>query len=285
MVASAATGVGIVVTIGGAVWTAYDLWDSKDDIIDLYDILTSDELGLSTDDMMGAVGAIATGADILPECENKSPEKGTEKKKDGGRIRSKIKKKKVKCFCPKDSAKGGRPEYDRQLKDQQDALNNMNAEDYLTKRKSYTGKDPCNGYKDTKEGKTTKRKQSVTKKAREKRLNEKSKQYTGEFREKGLSPKKSKGLGAAKANRELGGQAATHTPDLVAGGDDVISMIGDLGFGDSGINSHIGSQWNGPRIKGIDSQACGAVKDGNGKEKMNVELRACGKKEAKKQCK
>ena len=81
---------------------------------------------------------------------------------------------------------------------------------------------------------------------------------------------------------ELGEQAATHTPDLGAGGDDVIDMMGDIGFGDTGINSHIGSQWNGERINAIDAQACEAKRSGQGKEKMNVELKACGKKQANK---
>ncbi|XOB63793.1 RHS repeat-associated core domain-containing protein [Campylobacterota bacterium DY0563] len=83
MVASAATGVGIVVTIDGAIWTAYELWNSKEDIFELYDLLTSDELGLSTDDMIGAVSAIATGADPLPKCNNAND------KKDGAKVKGK----------------------------------------------------------------------------------------------------------------------------------------------------------------------------------------------------
>ena len=66
----------------------------------------------------------------------------------------------------------------------------------------------------------------------------------------------------------------------MAGGDDVISMIGNKGFGEGLVNSHIGSQWNGPRIKSIDEATCNARKLGQGKSKMNVALRACGKKEA-----
>jgi len=81
---------------------------------------------------------------------------------------------------------------------------------------------------------------------------------------------------------ELGSQAATHTPDLGAGGEDVISMMEDVGFGDTDVNSHIGSQWNGDRVSAIDQQACEAKKAKKGKEKMNVELKACGKKQAKK---
>ncbi|WP_428743770.1 RHS repeat-associated core domain-containing protein, partial [Sulfurimonas sp.] len=86
MVVSAATGVGIVVTIGGAIWTAYDLWSSKDDIFELYDLLTSDEFDLTTDDMVEAVGAIATGQDPFPDCDDNDKKLATTKKEGGTKI-------------------------------------------------------------------------------------------------------------------------------------------------------------------------------------------------------
>lgn len=46
-------------------------------------------------------------------------------------------------------------------------------------------------------------------------------------------------------------------------------------------NQHIGSQWNGERVKSMDSQACKMRSEGLGDDKMNVELHPCGKHEAK----
>ena len=56
-------------------------------------------------------------------------------------------------------------------------------------------------------------------------------------------------------------------------------MLSDKDFGESKINTHIGTQWNGPRVKSIDQQACNAK---DSKAKMNVKLTACGKKQARK---
>ena len=278
---------GKVVDVGGEMVT--DAWDWAKGT---YDNLSNSE---SVAEGVGVAGAafgtvlnpgkkIEKVAEALEKLEKMD---GSEKKKtsketepkEGGSVKG-IRKKRVKCFCPKDDAKGGREEYDRQLKDQQDGLNSMSVDDYIANRQEYSGKDICgDGYK---EGKTRKRDPSVTKKARAERFKAQSKKYQNEFRDKGLNPKKSRSLGEKKAQMELGSQAATHTPDLGAGGEDVISMMEDVGFGDTDVNSHIGSQWNGDRVSAIDQQACEAKKAKKGKEKMNVELKACGKKQAKK---
>lgn len=92
-------------------------------------------------------------------------------------------------------------------------------------------------------------------------------------------------MGGAKARRELGQQDALHNQDMVAGGKDAIGSNGKLGdadFGFSDTNRHIGSQWRGDRINSMDAEACRRKQAGEGNEKMNVELRACGKHEAKK---
>ena len=52
----------------------------------------------------------------------------------------------------------------------------------------------------------------------------------------------------------------------------------DFGFGDT--NQHIGSKWRGGRVKSMDA-ACQRQQAGQGNEKMNVELRACGRREAR----
>lgn len=74
---------------------------------------------------------------------------------------------------------------------------------------------------------------------------------------------------------------------MVVAGDDVIGqitqtgerMITDKDFGEAKVNTHIGTQWNGPRVRSIDDQACNAK---DSKANMNIQLRACGKREARK---
>lgn len=208
--------------------------------------------------------------------------------KPGGKVKPRPKKR-VKCFCVQDDAKGGRGEYDKQLKRQQDGINSMSANEYLAERKSFTGKDPCNGYSDTGDGKTKKRNPKVTKSAKAERLEAQKDKYFREMRDKGIGRDDARRLSTAKASREIGGQDALHNQDMVAGGKDAIGALkadgsralGDGDFGLSDTNRHIGSQWNGERIQSIDAEACQAQKDGQGDEKMNTELRPCGKHEAK----
>jgi hypothetical protein len=203
-----------------------------------------------------------------------------------------IKKKRVKCFCVQDHAKGGRDEYEKQLKHQQDGINAMSADDYLAQRGSFTGKNPCTGQS---VAKGPGRDRNVTKNAKADRLETQKDKYFDEMRNKGISRTDAKRLGSTKAKLEVqgvkikgqknphGGQDALHNQDMVAGGKDVIGTNGALNeadFGLSDTNRHIGSQWNGERVKSMDAEACQAQKAGQGQEKMNVELRPCGKKEA-----
>ncbi len=83
-------------------------------------------------------------------------------------------------------------------------------------------------------------------------------------------------------------QDALHNQDMVAGGYDVIGSLladgsrtlGDGDFGLSDTNQHIGSQWNGPRIRTIDIEACQMEKAGLGKENLSIELRPYEKHES-----
>jgi len=206
---------------------------------------------------------------------------------NGGKIKYRRPKKRVKCFCVQDHAKGGREEYDRQLKKQQNGINSMSASEYLAERKAYTGKDPCNGYKRIPGGRTKFRDSSVTEDARTRRLKEQSIKYAEEFRKK-MDRNDAKRLGKAKAKHELDMQNALHNQDMYSGGKDVIGTLAadgsivltDDDFGIAGTNSHIGSQWRGERIRTIDMEACEMNKSGNGDEKLNIELRPCGKHES-----
>ncbi len=191
-------------------------------------------------------------------------------------------KQKVKCFCPQDRAKGGRDEYDRQLKHQQDGINAMSVDEYLAQRGGFSGQNPCTGESVPQ---APGRDRKVTKKAKNKRQKEQTQRYAEQFGKQGLGRSDAKRMGGAKARRELGQQDALHNQDMVAGGKDAIGSNGKLGdadFGFSDTNQHIGSQWRGDRINSMDAEACRRKQAGEGNEKMNVELRACGKHEVKK---
>jgi hypothetical protein len=68
------------------------------------------------------------------------------------------------------------------------------------------------------------------------------------------------------------GLAALHGPDLIAGGKDVISRLGDFG-----INSSLGSQWK-TRVGELDEIADQLEKEFGPDAKMDVELPHCDQK-------
>ena len=219
-----------------------------------------------------------------------------------------LRKKRVKCFCVGDHSKGGREEYERQLKHQQDGLNNTTADEYVSRRQAYTGKDICGeGYGD---GKITARDPNVTKDANLNRITQQKDRYAEELLSKGVSPQKAEALAQAKAKAEvtgtevgvfkadgtpklnkdgtqriqnIGGQDPLHNQDMAVAGQDMIGErpglieFRDKDFGSSDVNRHIGTQWNGGRAADIDQQACAARANGAGEQRLNVELKACGK--------
>ncbi len=235
----------------------------------------------------GARNAAEEGAEAAGDASRNAGRGGSGGNRDGGRVRPRPRRK-VKCFCASDHAMGGRDEYERQLKNQQAGINSMSADKYLTERRAYTGKNPCAGYADTPEGVTKQR--GSTRSARRARTAQQKRKYMTEFENKGMSPDQARRMGSAKANRELGNQAALHNQDMVAGGIDIIGAIGadgqriltDADFGWSDTNSHIGTQWNGDRVSSIDEEACQMQREGLGDQNMDVELRPCGKREARK---
>ena len=104
---------------------------------------------------------------------------------------------------------------------------------------------------------------------------------------RGLNRDEAKRMGKVKANRDVDLQDALHNQDMYAGGNDVIGTLAADGsssltsddFGFSDTNQHIGSQWRGDRIRAIDMEACQMNKAGLAHEKLNMELRPCGKHE------
>ena len=161
----------------------------------------------------------------------------------------KLKEKDVPCF--KKNAKGDPIEYDRQLKGQQDGLNNMTANEYLAGRKAYSGQ------------------RASTSAAREK--------YEKALVDKYIKAGNSETAAEAMAASKMKTLNALHNPDMIAGGKDVIAD-----FGDSSVNQSIGSQWNKmkktdvkSRVDLLDEMAEDAVKNGQGDYKMNVKMHRC----------
>jgi len=154
----------------------------------------------------------------------------------------KLTPKKVPCFNK--NKKGTSKEYDRQLKDQQNGLNDLTAEEYLEGRKAFS---------------------SVKRKS--------TKEVRIEFKKKLIDDYKNDGMSKAKATQvateKMKTLHALHNPDLIAGGTDKVTT-----FGDKSVNQSIGSQWK-KRVDDLDKAAEKAKKEGKGTSKMNAVLTRC----------
>ncbi|UUA71077.1 polymorphic toxin type 15 domain-containing protein [Cellvibrio sp. QJXJ] len=158
-------------------------------------------------------------------------------------FQQKKKEKDVPCF--KKNAKGTPAEYDRQLKGQQDGLNNMTAKEYLEGRKAYTGK------------------RASTAAKREAYAEELAENY---FKS---GAAKSKSEAKSMADDKMKTLNALHNPDMIAGGKDIIAD-----FGDGSVNQSIGAQWK-SRVTELDKAAAEAIANGQGDYKMNVNMHRC----------
>lgn len=126
-------------------------------------------------------------------------------------------------------------EFNRQLKDQQDAINKMKTKEWLANRESFENRDKADHRKRAKEARDKYRKQEIKRRTKEYMRNNPQASY----------------IEAQKAAQQsMRGQAALHNPDGVAGGD--IDQIS--GMGDSRVNSSIGAQWGKGRAASIESQ-------------------------------
>lgn len=124
-------------------------------------------------------------------------------------------------------------EFNRQLKDQQDAINRMRTKDWLENRENFKNRDKSEYNKRAKQARD------------EYRESIKNDKYN-EYRELGLSQKDA----LTKSEQFMKGKAALHNPDGIAGGK--VDQI--AGMGDSKVNSSIGSQWSKGRAASIENQ-------------------------------
>jgi hypothetical protein len=125
-------------------------------------------------------------------------------------------------------------EYDSQLKNQQDAINDMSVKDWLQNREDFKNRDKQQYGTDAKKARDEYRKQEIGRRTADNML------------ENGGDYKKAK----QDAVESMKGQAALHNPDGIAGG-----KVNDItGMGDSRVNSSLGSQWDKGRASSIESQ-------------------------------
>lgn len=178
---------------------------------------------------------------------------------------------KVACF--KKNTKGTEAEYDRQLKGQQDGINDMTVKKYLDNREAYTEI----GRKGT---------GSAQKKSRERFKSNLIKKYKKELRKtEKLRGEKLTIKAELLAKKDMKTLNALHNPDMVAGGNDDNGDLLDLG--DASVNQSIGSQWKNKgvndfgdkeslsRVEAMDAQAKSTLEKLGPDAMMNVNLHRC----------
>lgn len=172
-----------------------------------------------------------------------------------GKPLKKMKKVKVDpCFSPKKLDLSKAKEFAEQLKRQEDALNRMTEKEYNEARVYFdrnkrggTGKaqkEACDNYEKVLKAKLLKEK----------------------IRAKVENPREAAEEEAKELMKNI---AALHEPDMIAGGHDIVTNMGDRG-----VNSSIGSQWRN-RVKSIDTETNKIPLADQEKTKMNVKLPIC----------
>lgn len=147
-------------------------------------------------------------------------------------------------------------EYNKQLQAQQDAINNMTADEFKFAREAFdsTGRNPDAVALQRKFGREFER--SVAENIQKGLVNN------------GVDPKVAAQMAKARAKEIKSNLAALHEPDMVAGGwvkPDPVRM------GNSNVNSSIGASWS-SRLPLLDETVRKAVEAGNGSAKLNIRL-------------
>jgi Novel toxin 15 len=180
------------------------------------------------------------------------------KAKEAAKAKPKVKKKvcaackkEVKCFKkPKGMSD---KEFDRQLKEQQDAINNTTADQLASRRDAIRSAGGTGPLRD--------------KAAQQAARDTFARNRRTELANQGIKGKKADDMIAG----ELANLAATHRLDIIAGGNP--SDIS--GMGDRRVNSSLGSQWKGARSQELEDIAKQMKKEGMGKDKLDVKLKKC----------
>ncbi len=149
----------------------------------------------------------------------------------------------VPCFNKPDGVTD--EEFDRQLKEQEDTINQTSADMLLQRRQAIRDAGGTDGVRDHR----------AQTRARDRHLSE--------ALESGMSRRE-----ARDAMRRLD---ATHALDIIAGGDP--SLI--TGLADRSVNRSLGGQWQGARSQALEDEAQRMHAEGRGAEKMKVKLVKC----------
>ena len=179
--------------------------------------------------------------------------------------------KKIPCF--KADAYANNPwlskEFDRQLKQQNEGLNELTVEQYAKNRGQYLN--PMTRQQlERDRGK-------VARQARGKYKSKVALELREKFVKEGSSLKDAKELAKQQAEDKMKGLAALHEPDLVAGGYNIIQSVGSRR-----INSSLGSQWvkkpdgaTMTRVQIIDEYIKTVPKEKWATTQMNMKLERC----------
>lgn len=204
--------------------------------------------------------------------EKRAPEGNKVAKGDGKvhPLKAKMKSYKVPCFTPGNGPKkrfNGNNKalennYARQLKHQQDGLNDLSIGEYLENRARY---------KDMKRQGTGSAQTDFRKKFSVGLTKSLNKNYS-----KSMSPIEAKAKAKIRSKEIMDDLAALHDPDMGAGGYDKVSRMGNRS-----INSSIGPQWSQAsknkksRVQLMDEQVEKALKQYGPDAKLNIELARC----------
>ena len=212
----------------------------------------------------GAGGALSSASKSLKSAASmrglaqrfrkKPPEPAKPAAKDTGvYVKPKMNKHEPKCF--KKNAKGEAKEYDRQLADQEKGLNDLTVKEYLEGRAKYQDI----GRKGTGAAQSAARARY-------------SKELTQGFKDQLLTSGASGDISAQASQMaadKMKTLAALHNPDMIAGGKDLVTSMGD-----KGVNSSIGSQWK-DRTADLDKAAKDVPESERATTKMNTKLKRC----------
>ena len=146
-------------------------------------------------------------------------------------------------------------EFRRQLKRQEEALNRLTVEDYLSARAYFKSKGRGSG--------------SAQKKARAEYEEALTQDLAEQLGAEGMGLDAADAEAKKRAKSIMKDLAALHEPDMIAGGQDVVKRMGDRT-----VNSSIGSQWR-SRIAPIDLAANKIAEADRSSTLMNVKLPKC----------
>jgi len=110
---------------------------------------------------------------------------------------------------------------------------------------------------------------SVGAAAREAYASQLKQQYVTQLKSSGLSIADASAQATSRVASEMSTLAALHSPDMIAGGANVIS-----GMGDTRVNSAIGAGWT-SKLSGLDEAALKVPPGVRGTTRMNTKLARC----------